>query len=67
MHWDNELIQMSLIDAEEEIEAILRGVIGGLRACSLTKQTGKNLMQYILNYLNNFCRVQHTAGYRELR
>lgn len=53
---------MSLIDAEKEIEAILRGVISGLQACSLTKQTGKNLMQYVLNYLNNFCRVQHTAG-----
>ena len=38
---DNEPIQMSLTDAEKEIEAILRGVIGGLEACSLTKQTGK--------------------------
>lgn len=38
MHWYNELIQMSLIDAEKEIEAILRGVIGGLQACSLAKQ-----------------------------
>lgn len=62
-HWDNLLIQMILIDAEEEIEAILRGIIGGLKAWSLTKQTGKkNLMQYVLNYLNNFCRVLHNAG-----
>lgn len=34
---------MSLIDAEEEIEAILRGIIGGLKAWSLTKQTGKKM------------------------
>ena len=50
---------MSLIDAGKEIEAILRGVIGGLEALSLTKQTGKNLMQYVLNY---FCRVLRIAG-----
>lgn len=36
---------MSLIDAEKEIEAILRGVISGLKAFSLIKQTGKNWMQ----------------------
>lgn len=53
---------MSFIDAEKEIEAILRGDIGALKAFSLTKQTGKNLMQYVLNYLNNFCSILHTAG-----
>lgn len=63
---------MILNDAEEEIEAILRGIIGVLEAWSPTKQTGqkknKNLMQYVLNYLNNFCRVPHNAGVkRELR
>lgn len=62
LYWDNELIRISLIDAGKEIEAILRGVIDGLKACRLTKQTGRNLMQNVLNYLNNFCRVLHTAG-----
>lgn len=53
---------MSLIDAEKEIEAILRVVISGLKAFSLTKQTGRNLIQYVLIYLYNFFRVLHTAG-----
>lgn len=60
---------MILSDAKEEIEAILRGIIGGLKVCSPTKQTAtKKLMQYVLNYLNNFCRALHNAGIqRELR
>lgn len=43
LDWDSLLIQMILIDAKEEIEAILRGIIGGLKACSLTKQTAKKI------------------------
>lgn len=62
LSWDNELIQMSLTDARKEIEAILRGIIGGPEAGSLTKQTEKKQMQYVLNYLNNFCSVPHSAG-----
>lgn len=42
LSWDNELIQMSLTDARKEIEAILRGIIGGPEASSLTKQTEKS-------------------------
>lgn len=42
LSWDNELIQMSLTDARKEIEAILRGIIDGPEASSLTKQTEKS-------------------------
>ncbi len=62
LFWDNKLIQMSLTDAEKEIEASLREVIGGLKACSLTKHTGKILIQYVLNYLRNFSRVLLIVG-----
>lgn len=43
VHRDNWLIQMSLIDTEQEIETILREVIGGLEAWSLTKQNRQKL------------------------
>lgn len=47
MDWDSLLIQMILSDAKEEIEAILRGIIGGLKVCSQTKQTAPQKMNAI--------------------